>query len=249
MVRSLTLMYHAVSDALDDALAVRVADFDRQLSDLVGAGYRGASARQILERPGDRRLLHLTFDDAYASVGNALPTLRRLRLCATIFVCTDYAAEGRPLAIPELDRVGARDELRTFTWDELRELADDELIEVGSHTRSHAHLPQLSDEELHGELRDSRRAIEDHVGRPARFLAYPFGEEDGRVRAATRAAGYAGAFAAPGTSLRFDPFRIPRTGLWRDEDPARQRLKVRFPVRVATQLARNARTARRRVPR
>ncbi len=40
MVRALTLMYHAVSDGLDDALAVRVADFDRQLSDLVAAGYR-----------------------------------------------------------------------------------------------------------------------------------------------------------------------------------------------------------------
>src|SRR5581483_7401377 len=63
MVRSLTLMYHAVSDVLDDPLAVRIADFDRQLSDLVASGYRGATARQILERPGDGRLLHVTFDD------------------------------------------------------------------------------------------------------------------------------------------------------------------------------------------
>jgi peptidoglycan/xylan/chitin deacetylase (PgdA/CDA1 family) len=234
-------MYHAVSDGLEDPLAVRLADFERQLSDLVAAGYRGATARQILERPGDGRLLHLTFDDAYASVANALPTLRRLRLPATIFVCTDYARDGRPLAIPELERVDARDELRTLTWNELEALVEDDLIDVGSHTKTHVHLPQLSDSELREELDESRHAIEDHLGRPAPFIAYPFGEEDGRVRAATRNAGYIGAFAAPGTSLKVDPYRLPRTGLWRDEPADRQRKKTRFSLRVASELARPSR--------
>ncbi len=169
---------------------------------------------------------------------NALPTLRRLRIPATIFVCTDYAEDGRPLAIPELDRVGLRDELRTLTWDELGELAHDELIDVGSHTVSHAHLPELADAELRAELNDSRHAIEDRLHRPSPFIAYPFGEEGPRVRAAARAAGYLGAFGAPGTSLRLDPYRLPRTGLWRDEPADRQRTKIRFSMRVASELSR-----------
>ena len=234
-------MYHAVSDELEDALAVRVADFDRQLSDLVAAGYRGATARQILERPHDRRLLHVTFDDAYASVVNALPTLRRLHLPATIFVCTDYANDGRPLTIPELQRVATPEELRTLTWDDLRDLATDELIEVGSHTKSHAHLPQTSDAELRDELEESRCAIEDRLERPSPFIAYPFGEEDERVRTATRAAGYVGAFGAPGTSLKVDPYRLPRTGLWRDEPAERQRRKTQLSLRIAGEAARPAR--------
>jgi peptidoglycan/xylan/chitin deacetylase (PgdA/CDA1 family) len=246
LVRSLTLMYHAVSDGLDDALAVRVADFERQLADFSTAGFRGATATQILERPGDRRLLHLTFDDAYASVRNALPALRRHRVPATVFVCTNLADGGKPLAIPELDRVASRDELRTLTWDELRELVSDDLVEVGSHTTSHAHLTQLSDAELGRELRDSRVAIGDNLGRPPDFLAYPFGEEDRRVRRATRAAGYTAAFAVPGTSIRLDPFRLPRTGLWRDEPADRQRFKTRFGVRLGTQAARNASAMRAR---
>jgi peptidoglycan/xylan/chitin deacetylase (PgdA/CDA1 family) len=240
-------MYHAVSDVLDDPLAVRVSDFDRQLSDLVEAGYHGATARQILERPGDGRLLHVTFDDAYASVRNALPTLRRLGVPATIFVCTDYAEDGRPLAIPELDRVDARDELRTLTWDELRELADDELIDVGSHTKTHVHLPQAGDSELHEELGESRHAIEDHLGRPSPFIAYPFGEEDARVREATRRAGYLAAFGAPGTSLRLDQYSLPRTGLWRDEPADRQRKKMRFSMRIASELSRPPRRLLRRI--
>ncbi|HET7137527.1 MAG TPA: polysaccharide deacetylase family protein [Gaiellaceae bacterium] len=236
LVRSLTLMYHAVSDGWNDPLAVRTADFRRQLASLVARGYRGASAADVLARPGDRRLLHVTFDDAYASVTNAIGPMRELRIHSTIFVCTDFADEGRRLEIPELGRVADRDELRTLSWDELRELVRDELVEVGSHTKSHAHLPELSDAELDAELRQSREAIEDHLGARAPFLAYPFGEEDERVRRAAERAGYAGAFAAPGASFRTGPYRLPRTGLWRDEPPERQRTKTRYAVRIAAEL-------------
>jgi peptidoglycan/xylan/chitin deacetylase (PgdA/CDA1 family) len=232
MVRSLTLMYHAVSDAWDDALAIRVDDFDRLLTGLVRGRRRGARAAEIAARPGDPRLLHVTFDDAFASVRNALPTLHRLRVPATIFVCTDLAEDGAPLAISELDRVAQRAELRTLDWDELRELAEDELIEIGSHTKTHAHLPKLSDSELRAELAGSKEAIEDRLGRPARYLAYPFGEEGERVRRAADAAGYDAAFAAPGSSLHADLFRLPRTGLWRGDTLERQRLKTRLAVRL-----------------
>lgn len=232
MVRSLTLMYHAVSDAWDDSLAMPVGEFDGLLTRLVRGRRRGATAAEVAARPGDSRLLHVTFDDAFASVQNALPTLRRLRIPATIFVCTDLAAGGAPLAVSELDRVSQRDELRTLDWDELRALGADELIEIGSHTKTHAHLPQLSDSELEEELVGSKQAIEDHLGRPARYLAYPFGEEGARVRRAAESAGYEAAFAAPGSSLRADPFRLPRTGLWRSDNSTRQLNKTRFAVRL-----------------
>jgi len=232
MVRSLTLMYHAVSDAWDDSLAVTVGEFDRLLTRLVRGRRRGGTAAEVAARPGDPRLVHVTFDDAFASVRNALPTLRRLRIPATIFVCTDLADDGAPLAIAELDRVRQRDELRTLDWGELRAMAEDELIEIGSHTRTHAHLPKLSDAELKAELVGSKEAIEDHLGRPARYLAYPFGEEGERVRRATEAAGYSAAFAAPGSSLRADPFRLPRTGLWRSDTSRRQLNKTRFAAHL-----------------
>ncbi|MGN6797253.1 MAG: polysaccharide deacetylase family protein, partial [Gaiellaceae bacterium] len=209
-----------------------IGELDALLTRLVRGRRRGATAAEVAARPGDPRLLHVTFDDAFASVQNALPTLRRLRIPATIFVCTDLAENGAPLSISELDRVSQRDELRTLDWDELRSLADDELIEIGSHTKTHAHLPQLSDSELEAELVGSKQAIEDHLGRPARYLAYPFGEEGERVRRATESAGYEAAFAAPGSSLRTDPFRLPRTGLWRRDTSSRQLNKTRFAVRL-----------------
>jgi peptidoglycan/xylan/chitin deacetylase (PgdA/CDA1 family) len=170
------------------------------------------------------RVLHVTFDDAFASVLHALPALERLGVPVTIFACSDYARDGRPLDVPELSRDAASlpDELATMDWDALRAIAD-RGVEIGSHTRTHPHLTWLSDDELELELRESRTALEKKLWRPCRFLAYPYGEEDGRVRAAAKAAGYEAAFALHSDERDVDPFALPRVALFRSD---RNRLRA-----------------------
>lgn len=236
LFRPLILCYHAVSDDWDDPLATPVAQFEQQLQTLVERGFRGASAEEVLRHPHGRRLLHVTFDDAFRSVVNAVPILERLELPATIFVCTDLARSGAQLLITELRRVEQVDELATLDWGSLRALVRDGLIDVGSHTRSHAHLTMLGDGDLRSEVADSRASIEAELDRPCAFLAYPYGEHDARVREAGRRAGYLAAFAAPGTSIGLDFFQVPRTAFWRNESPARCAAKTRFPIRVAREL-------------
>ena len=244
--RPLILCYHAVSDAWDDPLATPVEHFERQLQALVGRGFRGGSAEEVVRRPGAGRLLHVTFDDAFRSVRNAVPILERLELPATVFVCTDLAGSGRPLGVTELQGVKQVDELATLDWDSLRSLTSDGLIGVGSHTQSHAHLPRLADDDVRRELRGSKTVIEEELGRPCALLAYPYGEHDSRVRDAVRGAGYLAAFAAPGSSIGYDVLQVPRTAFWRNESPARCAAKTRFPIRVARELKL---TPRRRSPR
>ena len=236
LFRPLILCYHAVADAWDDPLATPVAHFEQQLHTLVGRGFRGASAEEIVRRPDGRRLLHVTFDDAFRSIENAVPILERLELPATVFVCTDLASSGRELQVTELQRVEQVDELATLDWSALRTIAHDGLIGVGSHTRSHAHLTSLVADDLQRELADSKAAIESELGRPCPFFAYPYGEHDARVREAVRGAGYSAAFAAPGSSIGFDIYEVPRTAFWRNESAARCAAKTRFAIRVAREL-------------
>ena len=236
LFRPLILCYHAVSDTWDDPLATPVAQFEQQLQTLIGRGFRGASAGEVLSRPDGRRLLHVTFDDAFRSVENAVPILERLKLPATVFVCSDLAGSGQQLLVTELQRVRQVDELATLDWNSLRALTRDGLIEVGSHTLSHAHLTRLADDDLHRELAGSKAAIEAELGRSCPFIAYPYGEHDERVRAGVRKAGYTAAFAAPGSSIGFDVFQVPRTAFWRNESAARFAAKTRFPIRVAREL-------------
>jgi peptidoglycan/xylan/chitin deacetylase (PgdA/CDA1 family)/glycosyltransferase involved in cell wall biosynthesis len=221
--RSLILFYHAVSESWHDELAVTPKAFEAQVRSALRRGFVAASAHDLLD--GSRKLLHVTFDDGLRSTRGAIDVLTSLRVPATVFICPDYADDGRPFDVGRLAHVGSEDERETMKWDELRELV--ELgVEVGSHTNTHAHLTQLSDSELSRELSGSKERLEDELGRPCAFLSYPFGEQDARVRAAAKAAGYTAAFAAPGGYRAVDRFALPRVALYRSDSHRRAALKM-----------------------
>lgn len=223
-MRPLVLCYHATSATWPYRLSLPPAVVERQVASLLRRRWRPARAADVVA--GRRRLLHVTFDDAYRSVLDVLPALERLNVPATVFACSDYG-DGGPLAIPELEEQARlhADELRTMTWDELRECAE-RGVEIGGHTKSHARLTELGDAELRTELVESRERIEAELGRPCVFLAYPYGAWDARVAATARAAGYEAAFAlldgVPG-----DDFAVPRSDLYpKDGAPTRFLLKT-----------------------
>jgi peptidoglycan/xylan/chitin deacetylase (PgdA/CDA1 family) len=225
--RALVLCYHAVSDSWPDELAIPPAVLMQQIHRLLRRGVRPGSVDDAFV---GRRILHVTFDDAYKNVASVLPDLARLRVPVTIFACPAFADDGRPFTVPELvERTrGFQSEAQTMTWDELRASAAMG-VEIGSHTVSHPHLTGLGDRELEQELADSKRRLEDRLGRPCRFLAYPYGEQDHRVRAAARAAGYEGAFAL--RSRKRDPFAIPRVDIYRSDGQFRVALKTSVAYR------------------
>jgi peptidoglycan/xylan/chitin deacetylase (PgdA/CDA1 family) len=212
--RSVVLCYHAVSDGWDHLLSVRPRSFERQLRLMLACRYRPVSAADAAGRGG--RLFHVTFDDAFRSVWNAVPVLERLRVPATVFACTTYADRGRAFAPPELAEEASAypDELATMDWDALVALTE-RGIEVGSHTKTHPHLTSLADSEVRSELRESRERLEDILGKPCRFFSFPYGEHDERIRDAVRATGYLAAFALPGREKPHDVFALPRVGVWR----------------------------------
>lgn len=223
--RPLVLCYHAVSDGWTDRLAVAPDVIEHQVRRLLRRGYRPVTAEQALRN--QPRTLHVTFDDAYRSVASVQPTLEALGVPISIFACTDNAEAGRALDVPELRgrATGRPSETLTMDWDALAELSR-RGVEIGSHTASHPHLPQLSDAQLRHELMDSRERLEERLTRPCRTLAYPYGEEDRRVRAAARDAGYALAFGLRGERSTLDPHALPRVEIYRHDGRARYALKT-----------------------
>ena len=193
-MKPLVLCYHAVSPTWGHRLAIQPDLLLRQVRAL-------SRFRQV----------HVTFDDAFRSAATVFPDLDRLGVPVQIFVCTRYALVGAPLTIPELAGDDP-EQLATMNWDELREHAD-RGIAIGSHAVSHPHLTTLSEDELRRELNESKEEIEDRLGRSCEDLAYPYGENDGRVRGAARAAGYQRAYALRGS--RSDAYAAPRLDLYR----------------------------------
>jgi peptidoglycan/xylan/chitin deacetylase (PgdA/CDA1 family) len=139
----------------------------------------------------------VTFDDGYRDVlGKAAPTLERLRMPATAYVITDRISAGDPSFL---------------TWPELRTLERDR-IEIGSHTVTHRDLPSLDDTAALAELANSRRVLEQRLGHPVQWLAYPAGRQDQRIVALAHRTGYVLAVTTrPGSDQRADdPLELHR---------------------------------------
>jgi peptidoglycan/xylan/chitin deacetylase (PgdA/CDA1 family) len=224
----LLLCYHAASSTWRHALATPADEIERQISRLLRRGYSPVRCADVLHRRG--RVLHVTFDDAFRSALSVLPALERMGVTVTIFVATEFAEAGAPLVVPELARE-PHEELLTLPWDELAELAA-RGVAIESHTGSHPHLPSLGDAELRRELRESKERIEDMLARRCIFLAYPFGDEDERVRREARRAGYDAAFTVSGRLRPLDRFALPRVGVYGDESALRRAYKLSRPGRV-----------------
>lgn len=226
----LVLCYHAVSEKLPASLAVSPDTLRDQLCVLIRRGYRGATFTGSLSEPREGRTLAVTFDDAYRSVIRlALPILAEYGLPGTVFAPTAYIGAERPMRWPGIDRwhgTPHEAELIPCSWPEL-ELLVDAGWEVGSHTRTHPRLPELTDGDLVTELRESRRDCEQHLAVPCRSIAYPYGAVNRRVADAAGDAGYSFAAELPG-SFRTPsaPLRWPRVGVYHRDSRWRFRLKT-----------------------
>jgi len=117
------------------------------------------------------RELAITFDDGYRdNFEHAAPVLEKLDLPATFFIVTQWMGTD---VIPWWDRdIGVRHPW--MTWDQVRSLHR-RGFELGVHTRTHADLGSVTDQEAREEIVGARRELEEHVGARVELFAYPYG--------------------------------------------------------------------------
>ncbi|NMA68771.1 MAG: polysaccharide deacetylase family protein, partial [Desulfitobacterium sp.] len=82
---------------------------------------------------------------------------------------------------------------------------------IASHTRSHPYLTGLNQEQRKAELEGSRIVLEEILGQPVRYIAYPYGVYDQNIIDDCKSAGYTMAFTIErGWASSEDPFRLKR---------------------------------------
>ncbi len=147
----------------------------------------------------------VTIDDGCVStLTEALPILARHRVPAVAFVTASLVGL-KVDALPE----------PYLGWDELRELAASELVEIGSHAYTHRSLGLMGAEDARHEAFESKAVLERELGREVRSFAYPFGTRsdfDARTERALADAGYTVAFNSMHGAVRrgMDPISLPR---------------------------------------
>lgn len=206
------LVYHRFAGELkpgQERIDLDPRRYRRQLRFLRLLGFRTLSLQELLEfHRGERndlprRRFVITADDAMA---DAVEPLRRsARLAPQLFVPTAEVGhtahwiDGEPVA----------------TWEDVRALAAAG-VAIGSHTRHHRRLTQLGAAEREVELVGSLAELRENVPGAAAVLAYPNGDHDDAVCAATRAAGYELAFTTEKgrNGAGADPMRLRRVSVY-----------------------------------
>jgi peptidoglycan/xylan/chitin deacetylase (PgdA/CDA1 family) len=205
------LVYHRFAGELkpgQERIDIAPRSYYRQLRFLRLLGFRPLPLTDMLafhrgERNDlPRRGFAITVDDAMA---DAVEPLRRTaHLSPQLFVPTAelggsaHWIEGEPVA----------------TWEEIRILAEAG-VAIGSHTRHHRRLTRLGEAEREVELLGSLAELRENVPAAVPVIAYPNGDHDDAVCAATEAAGYAAAFTTEKgrNDAATDVFRLRRVSV------------------------------------
>jgi peptidoglycan/xylan/chitin deacetylase (PgdA/CDA1 family) len=239
MSRTLVLMYHQVDAPLSEQeqrFCAPPAQFAAQMCWLVEAGYRPVDLDAVLghvsgKAPLPERCFHVTFDDGFVGVlEHALPTLKSHAIPATLF-----ALPGRSGATNDWMHTRGFPRRALMSASQLRLLAD-EGVEIGSHTSTHVRLPEEPARMARAQISDSKRALEDMLGRGVKHFAYPYGLFDQNVRELVVSAGYLSAcstrsgFNRPGE----DPFLIRRIDIAGTDKPWQFRQKIRHGTSTAS---------------
>lgn len=239
--RVMSFFYHRVAEVADSPWTAPLDLFQRQIEWLRDR-YDLVSLEESLRRiafGNTRPSAHITFDDGYAeNCSHALPYLVATRVPVTYFVASQHVLTGKPF---EHDlRLGRP--MAVNTPQQIRAMSDAG-VEIGSHTRNHVDLGEVTDEAtLRDELIGSKHELEDMIGRPVRYFAFPYGLPRQITPAAVRVlreAGYEaicsafGGYNFPGD----DSFHLQRIHgdnemsrfkNWATMDP--RKLQIRLPL-------------------
>ncbi|MBM4073080.1 MAG: polysaccharide deacetylase family protein [Planctomycetes bacterium] len=168
------LLFHRVTDEIpEDALTVGTRFF-RKLCLMLRNRFRVMSLAEAMDmnrqgQPFPARSVVITFDDCYHNNLWAARTLAEYGLPACFFMPSGYVDTERVFPWD----AGLRS-MPNLSWADVREMAALG-HEIGSHTVNHVDMAKVSDDEARRELAESKRTIEEHVGQPVRWFAFPFG--------------------------------------------------------------------------
>jgi len=212
--RCVILMYHRFQPFPGNKYEVSYGDFRAQLDYIARNGYEVIPIDQLADalQTQDPDLLPprsvvITVDDGYRSVYDfAWPVLAEHGFPFAVYIYMNYVGAGG----------------KSMTWDELRELAADDLVTLGAHSISHPDLanPKKArgpyQDWVEREITYPKYRLEAETGKPVRTFAWPYGSFNSYALSVAIRTGYEAILTImPGaTSAESSPYSLHRYGIY-----------------------------------
>lgn len=223
------LMYHHVTDHKGDIVTVTPEVFAGQMRYLAEAGVKTLTLDELyFFITGDLRLtgkaVVVTFDDGWLdNYLHAFPVLKRYAIKATFFLVTGRTESASVIPCPPPAVIPTHKESKALirdgeagrvvlSWSHVREMESSGLVRCYSHTVSHFKCHTLTENELLTEIGESKRIMEERLGRECPYLCWPYGSYNELAKKIACEAGYRALFTTEPGVVRSgsDPLRIKR---------------------------------------
>ncbi|MCG9666178.1 polysaccharide deacetylase family protein [Vibrio mediterranei] len=197
--------------------------FDKHLALLKRMGFETLTfedlkdGRLIRRLEAGKRYIMLTVDDGYAdNLELMLPVLQKYNFKAVVYVVTGETFNRWDVENAE----NPEKSVNLMNAEQVKQLADSGLIEIGGHTLTHPRLSQLSKEQQQHEIQENKNTLETILGNPLTSFAYPFGDHNNDSKQLAKEAGYDFAVATDSGPLRFhqDRYQIRRIAIFPKTD-------------------------------
>ncbi len=159
----LSIMYHRFNEFKYPSTNISMNIFKEHIELIKKSGiqfYHPKKFEKEFEIPKKNKKILLTVDDAFKSFyDNAWPYLRENNIPFILFVSTEP--------------VGKRGYM---SWEQIKEIDDNEFSIIGHHSHSHEYLIDKSKEEFLKDIETANKIFKENLGYIPTLFSYPFGE-------------------------------------------------------------------------
>lgn len=210
------LMYHQIdvtpANSVFPSMYIAPDEFERQMRYLYFKRYRVLALDAFVKKVENKERLHhrtviITIDDGFKSAYTyAFPILKKYNFKATIFLIADLINKTNEW----LQKKG-EPTCEMLSEDQIKEMAEYG-IDFGAHTCTHPDLTRIPPKVAKREIFESKRKIENLLGKPIISFCYPYGNFNDTIKQMVIEAGFKCACAAHGYTKAdgYDLFSLER---------------------------------------
>lgn len=205
------LCYHNFNPTVPGSMNLTPERLESQIKYLKDNGFTIVPLKEVVEYlQGQRASLPakavvITADDGWQSAYTYLyPIVKKYHIPVTLFIYPQTISEGK----------------HAMTWNELKELQQTGLFDIQGHTYGHPNFkqekkrlsPAAYEKLVKVQLVDSKKILENKLGKQITLLAWPFGIYDPYLELKAKEAGYTMAFSidAEAANKSYRPMAQPR---------------------------------------